>query len=304
MVSIFKHGNCKYRFNREARESFLKPCEMYKIIFTFLIAVFFVSIFAAHPAYATGFSFNSTKNLSNTPTNDSYEEQVVVSGSNVYVVWVDNNGGTVDVFFAKSTDGGTTFGAAINLSNDPGESINPRLAVSGSNVYVTWQDNPGGPTDDIYFAKSADGGTTFSAAVNISNNSGASAAPQIAVSGTNVYLVWDDTTPGHDQTFFAASSNSGSSFGTPVNISNDAGSATIPQIAATGSAVFLTWKDHTPGNDDIFFAASSNSGSSFGTPVNISNDAGISTTPEISVSGTNVYIVWSDNTPGNDDIFF
>jgi len=37
----------------------------------------------------------------------SERPQVSVSGSNVYVVWLDDTSGSRDVFFRKSTDGGS-----------------------------------------------------------------------------------------------------------------------------------------------------------------------------------------------------
>ncbi|MFY9796527.1 MAG: hypothetical protein WAJ93_12650 [Candidatus Nitrosopolaris sp.] len=37
-------------------------------------------------------------------------------------------------------DGGTTFDSTINVSNNPGFSSEPEMAISGSNVYVVWRD--------------------------------------------------------------------------------------------------------------------------------------------------------------------
>ena len=49
--------------------------------------------------------------------------------------------------------------------------------------------------------------------------------------------------------------------------------------------------------DDIFFAASNNNGTSFGTPINLSNNTGVSVVPQIAASGNNVYVTWHDDTP-------
>ena len=56
--------------------------------------------------------------------------------------------------------------------------------------------------------------------------------------------------------------------------------------------------------DDILYSKSINSGASFGPIINLSNDAGISSNPDIAVSGNNVHVVWHDNTPGNFDILY
>ena len=99
------------------------------------------------------------------------------------------------------------------------------------------------------------------------------------------------------------SNNNGTSFATPINLSNNIGTSQLPQIAAIGNNVYVTWSDNTPDNDDIFFAVSNNNGTSFATPINLSNNTGGSFDPQIAASGNNVYVTWVDDTPGNDDIF-
>ena len=141
----------------------------------------------------------------------------------------------------------------------------------------------------------------------MSNNTGGSFNPQIAASDSNVYVTWSDSTPaGNNDILFAASNNNGTSFGTPINLSNNTGGSFNPQIAAIGSNVYVTWSDSTPAgsNLDILFAVSNNNGTSFGTPINLSNNTGDSFFPQIATSGNNVYVTWIDTTPGNFDIFF
>jgi Collagen triple helix repeat (20 copies) len=224
----------------------------------------------------------------------------VVNASNAYVTWQDATPGNNEIFFRASQGLGI-----INVSNNTGFSVNPQIAVSGSNVYVIWEDTI--PDNaDIFFAVSNNNGISFGTPINISNNVGNSVVPQIAVSGNNnVYVTWHDDTPAGDRDiFFAATHNNGTSFGTPINISNNTGVSSFPQIAAIGNNVYVTWHDDTPGgNFDIFFAVSNNNGTSFGTPINLSNNTGFSFNQEIAAIGNNVYVTWQDNTPGNDDIF-
>ena len=42
----------------------------------------------------------------------------------------------------------------------------------------------------------------------------------------------------------------------------------------------------------------------FGGEINISNNNGTSELPQITAEGSNVYVVWQDNTTGNYDVFF
>jgi hypothetical protein len=121
-----------------------------------------------------------------------------MSGSNVYVVWVDyslGNSTKSDIMLIRSTNSGANFASAENLSNSPGEASDPRIALSKSNVFVVWEDTTSETGNgEIKFARSSDGGATFTNASNLSFNNGISFDPRIAVSESNVYVVWEDTT--------------------------------------------------------------------------------------------------------------
>src|SRR5215217_966198 len=58
-----------------------------------------------------------------------------------------------------------------------------------NNVCTVWIDNTPG-NFEIFFARSTDGGLTFSEPENISGNAGSSQLPQISSEGNNVYVVW------------------------------------------------------------------------------------------------------------------
>jgi len=250
-----------------------------------------------------GASFGSTVNLSNND-GSSTSPFIVVSGSNVYVAWEDNTLGSGEIFYRRSTDGGASFGSTVNLSNNAGFSGAPSIAVSGNNVHIVWYDNTPG-NSEIFYRRSTDGGASFGSTVNLSNNAAESAPPAIAVSGNNVYVDWRDNTPGNFDMLYRRSTDGGASFGSIVNLSNNAGdSGGISQgIAASGNSVYIVWRDNTPGSYNIFYRRSTDGGASFGSTVNLSNNDGHSDLPAIAASGSNVYIVWFDNTPGNFEIF-
>jgi hypothetical protein len=171
---------------------------------------------------------------------------------------------------------------------------------------VVWQNLDNG---DIFFAFSTNNGQTFSSPANISDNTGESRNPQISSQGNNVYVVWEDFTPGISDIFFAFSTNNGQTFSSTQNISENDGESFFPRISSQGNNVYVTWADEsfrsTPGNSDIFFAFSTNNGQTFSSTQNISENDGISTDPQISSQGNNVYVVWEDNAlPLSFEIFF
>ena len=192
----------------------------------------------------------------------------------------------------------------INVSNNIGTSSNQQIATSGSNVYVTWVDTTSGNVD-IFFAASNNNGVSFSTPINLSNNTGISANSQIAVSGNNnVYVTWiDDTTPnGNADIFFAVSNNNGTSFGAPINLSNNTGFSNNLQIATSGNNnVYVTWSDNTPAGSNLISSLRQVAITvrNFATPINLSNNTGNSFRPQIATSGNNVYVTWDDTISGN-----
>lgn len=251
----------------------------------------------------------STINLSKS-LGFSSDPRMVVSGSSVYVVWEDFTPGNWDIYIKASNDKGSTFGSAINLSNNDRESSRPRLAASGDSVYVVWQEFTS-DSYDILFRASNDNGSSFGEPIKM-NKQPVNAAdprrsdsPRLVAHGNSVYVVWVDD----DDILFRASSDNGSSFGEGISLSEnsaDVGVFLRPHIAVYDSSVYVVWVD----SKDIFFRASSDNGSSFGEATNLSA-AGKNVTapvrsdlPDIAVSDSGVYVVWVDYTPGNYDIFF
>ena len=103
-----------------------------------------------------------------------------------------------------------------------------------------------------------------------------------------------DFTPGNCDIFFAVSTDNGQTFNTPINLSGNSGVPSFAQISSSGdNNVYVVWLDRvSPGNDDVFFAVSTDNGQTFNTPINLSNTATNSGQAHISSSGdNNVYVV-------------
>ena len=231
-----------------------------------------------------GATFGSVINLSNNAGN-SFGSTIAVSGNTVYVVWHDTTPGNFEIFYRMSTDGGATFGSTINLSNNAEDSFDPTIAGIGNNVYVAWHDNTLGNTEILY-RRSTDGGATFGSTINLSNNVAISVLPSVAASGTTVYVVWQDgRAPEEDyDILYRKSTDGGATFGSTINLSNNGGSSLNPKVATISNSVYVVWQDNTPGNPEIFHRRSTTAGTSFGSTINLSNNAGNSFHPSITAA--------------------
>ena len=225
------------------------------------------------------------------------------TANNVVITWVESiPGDNRETFAAMSSDSGATFGNPVNVSDTTTNSFNQQIAMSGENVVITWRERLPGNNDETFAAMSSDSGATFGNPVNVSDTTTNSFNQQIAMSGENVVITWRERLPGNnDETFAAMSSDSGATFGNPVNVSDTTTPSFLPQIAMSGENVVITWVERLPGNNGETFAAmSSDSGATFGNPVNVSDTTTDSDNPQIAMSGENVVITWVERLPGNN----
>jgi hypothetical protein len=276
--------------------------------------------------------FSNVTNITNNPT-DSVYAQIVANDNNVYMIWQESvtqnpNEKNYDIFFIKSEDNGNTFSKPINLSNNPGFSEHPQIAVSKNGVFIVWADNTNSNNTEIMFTKSEDNGTTFSKVINLSNNSQNSNNQEISAFDENVYVVWQDidsTTNfyGNEineaaekkpltKIMFKASLDIGKTFKDSIELVNNTNDA-YPKVNSYKEHVYVTWNSENSNssseNDDdnensgLFFIKSSNKGNNFENSIRMAHyNFGES---QISVNENKVFIVWGGLHAKNiKDIYF
>jgi hypothetical protein len=153
-----------------------------------------------------GTTFDRAKNIADNNGSDSFP-QIAISEQNLYVAWINNAEKKYgQIFFTRSTDNGTSFERPIELGEREDHKsgmmvFNPRIATDlQNNLYVVWHagrivhqntGNIDALISDVLYKRSRDNGASFDKTINLSNYSGWSTNPQIAVSNNNtVYVVW------------------------------------------------------------------------------------------------------------------
>jgi hypothetical protein len=262
---------------------------------------------------------SSTINLSNNNGSSAFP-RLHVENDIVYATWYDYSPGQSDVFFAKSIDGGKKF-TIKNLSNDQKASYNPWIDGIKNNVYVVWND--GGKSEEIdvsgvkrivdilfgdmeiYFAHSDDYGKTFEVK-NISNTKGDSVNPRLRIEENKVFVVWSQDTNSSSQVYFSKSENYGHNFTSPINISNSLKNSYDSGITLLENNVYVIWKESDKNQTDVFFSKSSDYGSTFDSPMNLSMDKGdslISRDTQIRAVGDNIFVVFSAEINKNREVY-
>jgi hypothetical protein len=177
------------------------------------------------------------------------------------------------------------------------------VTVLASFFYYPFQPNP---LQYSIVSESRDGNSVpivFENATNLTNNPMDSVYGQVAAWNDNVYMLWQDSMPPsytNYDIFVKSSNDNGTTFGSPINLSDNSGFSEHPQIAAYDNNVYAIWADDTSGNREVLFTRSEDNATSFDKIKNLSNNTSDSFNQEIAVFGDNVYVVWLDQ--GENDI--
>jgi hypothetical protein len=133
---------------------------------------------------------------------------------------------------------------------------------------------------------------------NLTQNQNDSVYPQTAASKNNVYVVWSESTQSSTDNnydiYFKASSDGGKTFGRTINLSDNPSFSEHPQIAAVENNVYVVWTDNTSGHKEVLFRMSTDQGKAFGKVLTISDENTNAYHPEITASGTNVFVIWNN----------
>ena len=240
------------------------------------------------------------------------------SGGRIAAAWVEQ--ARKDVFFQRfGPDGTTRIGKPVNVSRSPATfSWLPRMAIAPDNprhIYLFWQEiifsgaSHGG---EMFFARSEDGGASFSEPLNVSTSVGGDGKGRInkdvwhngsydlAVAEDGMlYVVWTEY---DGPLWFSRSSDGGRSFSRPQRIAGggDARPVRGPSLAAgKGRDLYLAWTTGEDASADIHFAKSIDGGSTFGEPLRLFKGKGYSDAPALAVGRTGtVHLAFAESTGG------
>ena len=233
---------------------------------------------------------------------------IAAFGSNVHVVWRDTRDFNYEIYYKNSTNHGATWSGDIRLTTNSASSIYPSISLRLNVIQVVWEDDRDG-NKEIYFKRSTDNGITWDPVVRLTNNSGVSMSPSITTdSGENTHIVWQDNRDGNDEIYYINSTNSGLTWAAESRLTNNSAASRSPCIdrfytSGIGS-LNVVWQDFRDGNFEIYLKRSTNNGSTWEPVQRITNSAGSSSAPVISVSPSNIHLVWEDTRAGNTAIYY
>jgi hypothetical protein len=236
----------------------------------------------------------------------------------VAVAWADQS--KKDIFFQiYLSDGRTGLEKPVNVSRSRRIfSWLPRMLITSTDpmeVYLLWQEivfSGGSHGGDIFFARSTDGGRTFSNPLNLSNDIAGSGKGRITRrywhNGSldlamgpegNLYAAWTEY---EGTLWFRRSTNRGRSFHREFRVARGGGRkpARGPSLAVEPRGdIYLAW---TIGQDraaNIRIAKSTDQGLSFSEPRIVFNSKGHADAPKLVVDGKGtLHLVYAESPTG------
>jgi len=184
---------------------------------------------------------------------------VAVSDRWVHVVAQENTGGRTTVVYQRLDEDGEA-GRQQELSEGSGTATLPRVASSGRDVWVVWQDERGQEQPHqpaIYLRQSRNSGATFGPAIRLSRPGGRSIQPAITVSSGRPVVAWADNSGGAFDVYVQvvavdAAAVNVSAAGKTVDPGNRAADARSPRFPASlwpslaadsQGQIVVTWQD-------------------------------------------------------------
>ncbi len=232
-----------------------------------------------------------------------------------HLATADSNAGWEEVGSGSATDGG--------ISNSSGNALDPSIAVASDGTpYVAWHDYSTGGLSEVYVRRWngsswAEVGTGSASGGGISDNSGGSRSPSVAVDPDGTpYVAWLDDSVGSGSEIYVrrwdgntweeVGTNSASGGG----ISGNDGNSRDPSVAtAPDGTPYVAWHDSTSDNSEIYVrrwggntweevGAGSAGGGGISANDGDSRDCSLAIAPD----GT-PYVAWRDNSGGDSDVY-
>jgi len=123
----------------------------------------------------------------------------------------------------------------------------------------------------------------------------------IAADESVVHAVWEDNRHGLErEIYYKRSTDEGISWGADTRLTNDPANSDLSSVAVSGQVVYVVWYDlRNVSSSEIYCKRSTDAGLNWGDDIRLTDNAGVSSHPSVTVFGQIVHVVWQDSRDGN-----
>ena len=233
----------------------------------------------------------------------SWEPRAIWTGSSYGLVWTDCRTGLLSIFFAALNDIGEKI-VFDTLIFDPYPSRDPALAWNGNRFGVVWQCHTGGNWE-ICFAALDEFGNQQGDTIQVTTALGSSIYSVIAWIDDKFVIVWHDDRHSsfNYEIYVRFVDESGNALGDEIRVTNALGHSTYPQVAWSGAALGISWRDDRDGDGEVYFTTI-DPGGALGTEHKLTDNNSTDSNPDLIWDGSSFRLAWSNYVAvGNNEIF-
>lgn len=146
-----------------------------------------------------GVTWGTDTRLTNDPAYSAYCD-ISSSGQYVHVIWEDSRYfGNYNLFYKRSTDGGTTWEADNRITYDGAGNLS--VVSSGQFVHMLWV---GGlyAQSGVHYKRSVDNGASWVDSTQLTTGILSVSFPSISLAGNAVQVIWSDTRSTNSQIYY------------------------------------------------------------------------------------------------------
>ncbi|MCH9814847.1 MAG: choice-of-anchor D domain-containing protein [Actinomycetia bacterium] len=250
-----------------------------------------------------GLTWSNPQNLSGGgPDDDAYEPAITSSadGTQLTAVWDEFDGSNFIVRAASSSDAGANWAEPVELSSSGRNAEDQQMASSSDGRFVTaaWEQRNDDGDKIIQTSTSKDSGMSWSPPADLSAPGQSAGQVDVTASsdGGRFAVAWTRDDGTKDVVQVARSTDGGSSWGTPENLSDPAEDSNNPALAGAsdGKTLRAVWAQDNGDDAVVRSAISSDSGASWSSPERVSNPDGTTENPQVTMAdnGSGVAAIW------------
>jgi len=245
--------------------------------------------------YFDGSKWGSEVNVSQSPGVSSQPALTLEEDGSIDLVWLDSRSGEdhPDIFFSRSQDGGKSFSPPVDVSETPGLSHSPSVAVGpGGGLHVVWADSSRHRDyPDVFYSFSFNHGQSWSRPELVSGATGVRGRPALAVSDQGqVHLAWAEGSARPRLCLRQGQSQAWSSI-----VRRGSGICSQPCWGIRKGLPALVWVEQSSreASPNVYYASRPS-----GLGQNVSQTSGTSRDPALAFGGERPLQVWIDTSAG------
>lgn len=206
-------------------------------------------------------------------------------------------GENISLFHALSEDGVEfkTTGSLMRLTGNMRGAFFPSIVLSGKQFFMVWQGKEEDFSDELFFMKSSNYGSSWSMKKKITSSPGNNIAPAIAIHNNTLYVVYQNNDEKNWAIKMIRGMNSGWSWeDKPLVVSATEANCYAPSVGSAGEDVMILWYDTRIGGSRIYGRKYSPRDRAFQNEAEISEARYGSRNPDVVSVGRRCIVFWEE----------